>query len=74
MVMLSEQQIARVVGELVVLAWQRTPNYHSDLVETLIKIVRAQDEGFSDRLRKERVKRIIEGLGIRVLAQEQESQ
>ena len=71
MAMLSEQRIAEVVGERVVLAWERAPEYHNDLAKTLVRIVEVQDEGFSDRLRRERVKRIVEELGTRVLAQQE---
>ena len=74
MVMLSEQRITEVVGERVVLAWQRTPGYHNDLAAALVKVVRVQDEGFSDRLRRQRVKRIIEQLGQQVLTQQQENE
>ena len=55
--MLSGQRIAEAVGEQVVLVGRRTPDYHNDLAATLLKIVRVQDEGFSDRRRREQVKR-----------------
>ena len=74
MVMLSEQRISEVVGERVVLAWERAPGYHNDLAATLVQIVRVQDEGFSERLRRGRVKRIIEELGTQVLADQQEDE
>ena len=70
MVMLSENQIAEVVGQQVVLVWERAPGYHNDLAVALVDIVRVQDEGFPDRTRRARVKRIIEDLGDRVLSQQ----
>ncbi len=72
MIMLSEQRIAEVVGEQVVLAKERAPNYHNDLAATLVKVVRVQGEEFTDRLRQKQVKRIIEELGTQVLTQQQE--
>ena len=74
MVMLSEQRITEVVGERVVLAWERIPGYHNDLAAALVKVIRVQDEGFSDRLRRQQVKRIIEELGEQVLTQQQENE
>ncbi len=72
MAMLSERRIAQVVGEQVVFAQERTPEYHNNLATTLVNIVRVQDEGFSDRRRREQVKRIIEKLGAQVMTQQQE--
>ena len=74
MVMLSAQRITEIVGERVVLAWERTPGYHNDLAAALLNIVRVQDEGFSDRGRRHQVKRIIEELGEQVLTQQQENE
>lgn len=74
MAMLSERRIVQVVGEQVVFAQERIPEYRNNLAITLVNIVRVQDEGFSDRRRKEQVKRIIEELGVRVLTHQQESE
>ena len=74
MAMLSERRIAQVVGEQVVFAQERTSKYHNNLATTLVNIVRVQEEGFSDRRRREQVKRIIEELGLRVLTQQQEGE
>lgn len=62
MVLLSEHRIAEVIREQVVLAWERTPSYRQDLAKTLIAAMQAQQEGLSDRSRRERVRRIIESL------------
>ena len=74
MAMLSERRIAQVVGEQVVFAQERASEYHNNLATTLVNIIRVQEEGFSDRRRREQVKRIIEELGARVLTQQQESE
>ena len=74
MAMLSERRIAQVVGEQVVFAQERASEYHNSLATTLVNIIRVQEEGFSDRRRREQVKRIIEELGARVLTQQQESE
>ncbi len=73
MVMLSERRIAEVVGERVVLLWERGPGYRNGLTAALVEIVSAQDEGFSDRHRRERVKRIIERLGAQLPVQQGDS-
>lgn len=70
---LSEQRIAQVVGEQVVLAKERAPNYHNDLAATLVKVVRVQSDESTNRFRQKQVKRIIEDLGTQVLTQQQES-
>ena len=74
MAMLSERRIVQVVGEQVVFAQERIPEYRNNLVVTLVNVVRVQDEGRSDRHRKEQVKRLIEELGVRVLTHQQENE
>ena len=74
MVMLTQNRIAEVVREQVVLVWERAPGYHKDLASALVDIVSLQDQGFPVRTRRARVKRIIEGLGDRVLSQQESEQ
>ena len=74
MSLISEQRIVQVVWERVAFVKERTPEYHKHLVLTLVKVVREQSHGFSTRSRRERVKRIIEELGMQMLTQQQESE
>lgn len=69
MVLLSEQRLADVIRQEVVLVWERTPSYRQDLAKTLIASMQAQQEGLSERGRRDRVKRIIEALATKVQQQ-----
>ncbi len=67
MVMFSQQRMTDEIRDQVALVWKRSPNYHNDLAVALIDVLRAQDQGLSDRSRREQVKRIIETLGAKTL-------
>lgn len=67
MAVFSQQRMVQEIREQVALVSDHTPNYRNGLVKALIEILRAQDQGLSDRSRRERVKRIIENLGVNVL-------
>ena len=73
MVLLSEQRIADVIRQEVVLAWERTPSYRQDLAKTLMASMQAQQEGLSDRGRRDRIKRIIETLATQVRQQAEQA-
>ena len=73
MILLSEQRIAEVIREQVVLTWERMPTYRQDLAKTLIAAMQAQQEGLSDRGRRDRVKRIIESLATKVRQQAEQA-
>ena len=65
--MFSRQRMIDEIRERVALVKKRSPNYHNDLAVALIDVLRAQDQGLSDRARREQVKRIIETLGAKTL-------
>ena len=67
MVMFSQQRMTDEIRDQVALVWKRSPNYRNDLAVALIDVLRAQDQGLSDRSRREQVKRIIETLGSKTL-------
>ncbi len=67
MVMFSQQRMSDEIRDQVALVWERSPNYRNDLAVALIEVLRAQDQGLSDRSRREQVKRIIETLGAKTL-------
>jgi hypothetical protein len=67
MVMFSQQRMTDEIREQVALVWKRSPNYRNDLALSLIDVLRAQDQGLSERSRREQVKRIIETLGAKTL-------
>ncbi|MCY3922319.1 MAG: hypothetical protein OXG27_07980 [Chloroflexi bacterium] len=67
MVMFSQQKMIQEIREQVALVWKRSPDYRNHLAVALIDVLRAQDQGLSERSRREQVKRIIETLGAKAL-------
>ncbi len=65
--MFSQPRMTDEIRDQVALVWKRSPNYRNDLAVALIEVLRAQDQGLSDRSRREQVKRIIETLGAKTL-------
>lgn len=67
MVMFSQQRMTDEIREQVALVCKRSPEYRNDLAVALIDVLRTQDQGLSERSRREQVKRIIETLGSKTL-------
>lgn len=66
--MLSRQRIIDVLGDQVVLVWERSPGYRNHLATALADVIRVQDEGVSERARRDRVRKIVESLVTKVLS------
>lgn len=67
--MMSGKRITEVAREQALLIDDRVPGYREDIVRCLMKVIGTQNEGHSDRGRKERVAREVEALGHKVAAQ-----
>lgn len=67
--MMSGKRIMEVAREQALLTDERVPGYREDLVRCLMKVIGAQNEGRSERGRKESVAKEVEALGGKVAAQ-----
>jgi len=62
------KRILEVAGEQAGLVEERTPAYRASLVRCLVEVVATQDEGLSDKGRRDRVAKIVEAFGSKVAA------
>ncbi len=61
--MMSSRRIVDVAGEKAVLAEERFDGYRADLVRTLVAVIQTQQEGLSEKGRRDKVSKIVESLG-----------
>jgi hypothetical protein len=62
-------RIAEVAGEKASLVSERVPGYRADLVRTLVAAIQAQNEGLSDKGRRDKIAKMVEALGSKTIAQ-----
>ena len=67
--MMSTKRIVEVAGEKALMVTERVPGYRGQLVRALIDTILAQSEGLSDKGRRDRITKVVEGLGSRVSAE-----
>jgi len=67
--MMSTKRIVEVAGEKALMITERVPGYRGQLVRALIDTILAQSEEVSDKGRRDRVTKVVEGLGSRVSAE-----
>ena len=67
--MMSTKRIVEVAGEKALMVTERVPGYRGQLVRALIDTILAQSEEVSDKGRRDRVTKVVEGLGSRVSAE-----
>ena len=67
--MLSHQRVGDVLGEQVMRVGERVPGYRKDLAEALKDVLVAQSDGYSERGRRSRVRKIVDTLGIKLMDQ-----
>lgn len=67
--MMSGKRILEVAREQALLVDERIDGYREDVVRCLMKVIATQNEGHSDRGRRERVAKEVEALGGKVAAQ-----
>lgn len=66
---MNAKRIVEVAGEQAALIDERHGQYRAGLIRSLIEIVTAQDEGLSERGRRDRVAKIVEAFGSKVAAE-----
>lgn len=66
---MSAKRILEVAGEQATMVEERCQRYRADLVECLVKIIATQDEGLSQKGRRDKVAKIVEAFGGKVTAE-----
>jgi len=66
---MAGNRIAEVAGEKVLLIGERTPGYRTELVKALVATINVQQEGLSEKGRREKISKLVEALGSKVSAQ-----
>ena len=66
---MNPKRINEVASEQASLIDERYPQYRAALIRCLIEVITAQDEGHSERGRRDRVAKIVEALGSKVAAE-----
>ena len=67
--MMSTKRIVEVAGQKALMITERVPGYRGQLVRALIDTILAQSEEVSEKGRRDRVTKVVEGLGSRVSAE-----
>ena len=67
--MMSSKRIVDVAGEKALTITERVPNYRSQLVRALVEAIQVQREGLSEKGRREKIGKVVEGLGSRIAAE-----
>lgn len=60
---MSNRRIFEVAGEKALLVDERFEGYRAELVRTLVAAIQAQQEGLSDKGRRDKVGKVVEALG-----------
>ena len=63
---MSSSRVVEVAGQKVLTVSERVPKYRSELIRALIAVIQLQREGLSDKGRRDKVGKVVEGLGSRV--------
>ena len=66
---MSSRRIVEVAGEKALMITERVPGYRAQLVRGLIDVIQVQSEGLSDKGRRDKIGKVVEGLGSRVAAE-----
>lgn len=66
---MAGNRIAEVAGEKVLLISERTPGYRAELVKALVATINVQQEGLSEKGRRDKIAKLVEALGSKVSAQ-----
>jgi glycosyltransferase A (GT-A) superfamily protein (DUF2064 family) len=66
---MASNRIAEVAGEKVLLIGERTPGHRAELVKALVATINAQQEGLSEKGRRDKITKLVEALGSKVSAQ-----
>jgi hypothetical protein len=66
--MMPGSRIAEVAGARATEIEERVPGYRIELVKTLIAAIQTQNEGLSDKGRRDRIGKVVEALGSKILA------
>lgn len=66
--MMSNRRIVEVAGERALIITERVPGYRADLVRALVKTIQMQREGLSEKGRRDKIGKVVEGLGNQVAA------
>jgi hypothetical protein len=59
----SSKRIVDVAGEKALLVGERFDGYRAELVRSLVSAIQTQQEGLSEKGRRDKVGKIVEGLG-----------
>jgi hypothetical protein len=70
---MNPRRILEVASEQAAVIDERYPDYRAALIRCLIDVITAQDEGLSDRGRRDRVERIVEAFGGKVSVETRKS-
>ena len=70
---MNTKRVLDVADGQATLIEERTGSYRADLVRALIATITAQDEGLSDKGRRDRVTKVVEALGSKVVASQEGS-
>lgn len=65
---MSTVRILEVAQEQATLVEERSDHYREELIRCLISVITTQDEGLSDKGRRDKVAKTIEAFGTRVAA------
>lgn len=65
---MSSTRIVEVAKETASVVSERVDGYRGDLVRCLIEVIQTQQEGLSEKGRRDKVGRIVESLGAKVAA------
>jgi hypothetical protein len=60
---MSNRRIVEVAGEKALLVDERFEGYRAELVRALVAAIQAQQEGLSDKGRRDKVGKVVEALG-----------
>ena len=66
--MMSTKQTVEVASERVLAITERVPGYRAELIGVLVDVLKVQSEGLSEKGRRDKVGKVVEGLGSRVAA------
>jgi hypothetical protein len=71
--MMSTKRIVEVAGETALTISERVPGYRVALVRALVDAIQVQVEGLSDKGRRDKIGKVVEGLGSRIATEQGEA-
>lgn len=63
---MNTRRVIEVAGEKAMLIDQRYAGYREDVIRGLAQVLAAQNEGLSEKGRRDRVSKIVDALGVKV--------